>query len=105
MIGERLAEIRKDHDMSQQELADRLSLTKYAVSSYEREKTVPSDEIKVRIAKIFNISLDYLLGLINEPLSYNRKKKCLILPDDLTSKDEFAIRAFVDFVAKYHTKN
>ena len=48
MIGERLSELRKDAGMSQQELADMLSLTKYTISSYEREKTMPGYSARQR---------------------------------------------------------
>lgn len=104
MIGERLADIRKDRGMSQQKLADMLSLTKYAISSYERNKTVPSDDIKIKIAKTLDISIDYLIGLIDEPISYKRNKKCIILPDGFTNNDINTVKTFVNFINETRTK-
>ena len=42
MIGERLAEVRKDHGDTQQTLAAKLNVTKYTVSSWEQEKSEPN---------------------------------------------------------------
>lgn len=102
MIGERLSELRKDRGMSQQKLADRLSLTKFTISSYEREKTMPSDEIKVELAKIFNVSLDYLLGLIDEPVPYDRNAKCINIPEKFPEQAEELLRLYIDTLDKYY---
>ena len=73
MNGERLAELRKDHGMNQQELADKLGLSLSAISSYERDVNSPDDDVKVKLAKMFNISLDYLLGATNEEIPLFRE--------------------------------
>ena len=70
MFGELLRELRKDHGMTQVDLAKELSLSPLTISAYERNRCVPDDSTKVKIARIFNVSLDYLLGLIREPLPY-----------------------------------
>lgn len=98
MIGERLNELRKDHHLSQEKLGEILSLTKYTISSYEMNKSTPNDEIKVRIARYFDVSLDYLLGLIDEPLSYRRSQNVLRLPKDITLKEKKDIQNYVDFI-------
>lgn len=68
MMGERLQELRKDAGLSQLELAQRLSISVHTVSSYERNKSEPNDEIKIRISNLFNISLDYLIGTADFPV-------------------------------------
>lgn len=70
MIGERLLKLRKEAGMTQEELADFLSLTKYTISAYENDKSSPADEVKMQIAKLFDVSVDYLIGLIDDPRSY-----------------------------------
>ncbi len=70
MIGERLLKLRKEAGMTEEELANFLSLTKYTISAYENDKSSPADEIKAQLAKLFDVSADYLLGLIDEPRSY-----------------------------------
>lgn len=82
MIGQRLYQLRKEYDMTQQELADQLGLTKYTISSYETDKSDPSDEIKIQLAQIFNVSVDYLLGLIDQKISFIDLERAVLLPVD-----------------------
>ncbi len=63
LIGERLSKLLKDSGLSQRQLADRLSISVHAVSSYERNISIPDDGMKIRFDKFFNVSLDYLLWL------------------------------------------
>ena len=71
MIGERLAEIHKDHGDRQADLAQKLQVTLYTVRSWEQEKSAPSHEMLVRICRLYQVSSDYLLGLsdYDPPLS------------------------------------
>jgi len=64
MIGERLADLRKDKGLNQKDLAEVLGISLHTLSNYEREISTPDDEMKIRIARYFNVSLDYLLGLL-----------------------------------------
>ena len=60
MIGERLFKMRKERKMKQEELAEILSLSKYSISLYENNKSVPSMETLCKIAETFDVSVDYL---------------------------------------------
>lgn len=105
MLGERLQELRKDAGLSQKDLAEKLSLSHHTISSYERDKSIPNDEIKVEIAKLFHVSLDYLLGLIKEPLSYNRSENVIVLPPNLPKEAEEDINKYIEFAkGKYGNK-
>ncbi|MBR7162274.1 MAG: helix-turn-helix domain-containing protein [Clostridia bacterium] len=57
-----LSTLRRNADMTQSELADKLNLTRQAVSRYEKGDSFPDISILVRIAEIFNISIDELIG-------------------------------------------
>ena len=70
VIGERLADIRKDHGDTQQTLADRLQVSKFSVSNWEQEKSEPDHEILIKICKLYGVSSDYLLGLSNVDPAY-----------------------------------
>ena len=63
MIGERLADVRKDHGDTQAALADRLKVSLSSIRSWEQEKSSPPHELLVSICKIYEVSSDYLLGL------------------------------------------
>lgn len=43
---------------SQKKTADDLKITKSALSMYERDKRVPRDEVKLRIAQYYNVSVE-----------------------------------------------
>lgn len=49
--------------MTQAQLAQKLSLTKSVISAYETGLRLPSYDVLIQIAKIFNVTTDYLLGL------------------------------------------
>lgn len=63
MLGQRISELRAALGWSQVELAKRLGVAKQTVSNWENENIQPSIEMLIRLAKIFNVSTDYLLGL------------------------------------------
>ena len=67
MLGQRLYEIRTSFGWSQVELAKKLNISKQTVSNWENENIQPSIEMLVRLAKIFNVTTDYLLGLDDVP--------------------------------------
>ncbi len=47
-------------------MADILGLNKTAVSKWEGNKTFPDPQILIRVANLYNVSADYLLGISNE---------------------------------------
>lgn len=61
-----LKKLRMEHGMSQQEVADRLGLNKQAISQYERGVRKPNFEIAEKLADIFNVDLNYLLGFTDK---------------------------------------
>lgn len=103
MDGERLQELRKDHNMSQKELAAKLNLSEFTISSYEHGKTEPSDDTFVSLCDIFDVSADYLLGRIDLRLPPQREadpSNVIFLPKTLSTSDKYLIRKFVEFVVK-----
>ena len=65
-LGNRLAELRKKHGLSQEELADQLGVSRQAVSKWERGEASPDTDNLIELARIYGISLDELLGLKKE---------------------------------------
>ncbi len=60
-IAARLARLRKEHNMSQEELAEKLGLSRQAVSKWERAEASPDTDNLIMLAKIYDISIDELL--------------------------------------------
>ncbi|EOE4935511.1 helix-turn-helix transcriptional regulator [Enterococcus faecium] len=74
MFPERLIELRKQQNLTQQELANLLNVSKQTVGSWERGRTEPSIPMINELANILNTSTDYLTGRINDSSS-NLKPK------------------------------
>lgn len=55
--------LRKEYGWTQAELANKLNISQQAVSKYEKGERDPDIDVLLRIANIFNVSTDYLLGL------------------------------------------
>lgn len=62
-FGENLKKLRKGRGMTQQELGDRVGVSKAVISKYENATGYPSLDILKRIAISFGVTTDYLLGM------------------------------------------
>ena len=60
-IGEKITKLRKEQNLTQEQLADILKVSRQSVSKWERNVAYPDTEKLIRISKIFGCSLDYLL--------------------------------------------
>ncbi len=66
MIGNRIKELRKEKRFSQAELAEKIETDEHMISRYENNRVVPSAEVIIKIAQVFDVSTDYIL-LENAP--------------------------------------
>lgn len=84
MFKEILKRERKLKNLSQEELAEKLQLTKSAISNYECGLRQPDNQTIIKIASFFGITVDYLLGLEDKKVFYTA------LPNNSpqTKKDE-----------------
>ena len=62
-FGNRLKFLRLKREMTQLQLAQKLGLTKSVISAYETGLRLPSYDVLIHIARIFDVSTDYLLGI------------------------------------------
>ena len=60
-LGQRLKQLRQEKSWSQDEFADHAQIDGRQVSRYENDKVMPSVDVVIKMAKAFNVSLDYLL--------------------------------------------
>ncbi len=61
-IDERILQLRKQLNISQLELADKAEVSRTIIGNYERNINTPSIEVLLKIAKVFNVSVDFLVG-------------------------------------------
>lgn len=61
-IGEKITQLRKEKGLSQTELADIIKASREAISKYERGEAIPSVEVAAKIADVFEVTIDFLIG-------------------------------------------
>lgn len=90
-FGARLAELRRQHNLTQNDIADRLNISAQAVSKWENDLTSPDIDTLLKLADIFNISTDELLG--------NNKIEPVYLPTEQRKDiNQLVFRIIVDSV-------
>lgn len=71
----RIRDLREDHDLTQTQLVDLLGMHKTTYTNYEQGKREPPFELMIRLAELYNVSLDYIAGLTNVPTPL--RKECM----------------------------
>lgn len=61
VIGSKISKLRKDLNLTQLELSEKIYVTPQAVSKWEKGKSIPSIEVLIELTKLFNVSIDHLL--------------------------------------------
>ncbi len=89
-FGEVLKKLRKNAKMTQQELADVLWISKSTVSCYEQNSRAPTSEMLIKIANVFNVSIDYLLGREERPQ--------IFVTTDLNDEDVEFLNTTINFL-------
>jgi transcriptional regulator with XRE-family HTH domain len=64
IFGKRLKELREEHQLSQEQLANKINSQKQNLSRYEKNQREPGINIVTRAANFFDVSIDYLVGRI-----------------------------------------
>ena len=91
-FGSRLKELRKKSKLTQQQVADRVGVTKSVISFYELRERSPSPDVLIKLAYIFHVSTDYLLGI--------EKRETI----DVTGLDDDDIKAVQAVIERLRTK-
>lgn len=84
-FGERLRRIRREQFIRQKQLADHLNIAVSTLSQYENDKRHPNFEILAKIAKYFNVTTDYLLG-VDDKVNDNFSKNICFIDEKLDNK-------------------
>ena len=98
MIGERLIDLRKDMGLTQKELSEKLFINYRTYSGYERNETEASDDFKIKLAQFHNVSVDYLLGIIDNPRPIESGDGYIKLPKSLSGSGRKELDQFVSYL-------
>ncbi|MBQ9996918.1 MAG: helix-turn-helix transcriptional regulator [Clostridia bacterium] len=90
-IGAKIAELRREHNMKQDELAEMLGVTPQAVSKWENGASMPDISLLPKIAQIFGVTIDDLFGVNNTP----KPDVQMLPPEKRKSFDEMILRVRV----------
>ena len=97
-FGKRIVELRKQKGLSQTDLASKLGIHKNVLGRYERGEAKPSIDVAKNIADLLSVSLDYLVGAIDQELDKNiveQVRSIQKLPDDERERILFTLDALV----------
>ncbi len=86
-FGKRLRLMRKNRELTQSQLAERIGVTSSMISAYETSLRLPSFDVLIKISYELKVSTDYLLGI--------EKRTDLEIPE-LTKKQKLAILNLVE---------
>lgn len=73
MKYERIKELREDNDLKQRQLAKILNISQSTYSSYEVGNREIPIYLLIALAKFYNTSVDYLLGITNDKRPYTKR--------------------------------
>lgn len=109
-FGEKLKKLRKEKNLSQIDLADKVGVTRSSIANYETGRNYPANDVLTKFATLFNVSIDYLvddnfngipknhipvLGIVKAGYNYLAEENIIgyvsINDNTLNSEDFFAL--------------
>ena len=98
-IGNNISDFRKKNNLSQEELAEKVGVSRQTISNWELEESSPDIKQAVILSKIFNISIDELIGkreiesnkkeFDNKITLYSPIENVIVLCDKVQSSSEY----------------
>lgn len=95
-FGKKLKALRQQSKLTQEQLAKQIGVTKSVISFYELRERTPSPEVLVKLASVFHVSTDYLLGI--------EKSKVLDITG-LDAEDEKVVRLIIERLRNKNSEN
>ncbi len=65
--NKRIKDLREDHDLTQDELAEQLEVSKRTLLRYESGVSEPTISVLIKLSLLFDVSVDYIIGIKNNP--------------------------------------
>ena len=105
MFAKRLRELRKEFGLTQRELGEKVGVSQRVLGYYETENWFPDEHILNKLADVFNVSVDYLLGrtLVKENIdtvAAHRKNPHEELPEEAQEQ----LNDYIEFLLNKYKK-
>jgi len=109
-FSDRLKELRKEKNLTQEDLAKILEISRSTIAGYETERKEPDYETLKKIADFFNVSIDYLLGRTDVRSPLDKITKAVLDDPELlefwnTLKDREDLKLLFNQTKKLSPKN
>ena len=99
-IGEKIIQLRKAKNWSQEDLANQIGSSRIMIGKYERNDNAPSIDVIVKLSKAFDVSADYLLGE-GENASFDKETlRRLEEMEKLPGDEKQRIYHFIDLIVR-----
>lgn len=104
-MNERIKEIRKTLNLTQQEFAERLSLKRNTIATYEMGKSVPSDRTITDICEKYNVNEEWLRDGSGEMFRAEEENSIVARATMLLGEKDPLFEAFIDTYSKLTPRN
>lgn len=104
-MNERIKEIRKALNLTQQEFAERLSLKRNTIATYEMGKSVPSDRTITDICEKYNVNEEWLRDGSGEMFRAEEENSIVARATMLLGEKDPLFEAFIDTYSKLTPRN
>jgi transcriptional regulator with XRE-family HTH domain len=98
-IGKKIQTLRKQMNLSQEQLAEKLTVSRQAVSKWELDQSIPDTDKILELSKLFNVSTDYLLN--DEITNYNTSTLPTQNISTTSSIDNITFDTYKDFIGRW----
>lgn len=93
-LGKRIQELRKQNNFSQEQLAEKLEVSRQAISKWELDQSIPDTDKIIQLSYLFRVSTDYLLI---EGLTLPSK----VNTDNSTNTNTSSLDCYKDFIGRW----
>jgi transcriptional regulator with XRE-family HTH domain len=100
-FNDRLKELREYADLTQEELANKIGVSRYTILRYESGKIEPNLDKVIALAKLFDISIDYLLGYSDNKKSIDSKYTVVIKEAELSNLKPSDLEDLIKMIRRF----
>jgi transcriptional regulator with XRE-family HTH domain len=102
-IAKIITDLRKSKKWSQADFANKTGISQVMVSKYERDEAIPSIEVAIKMARAFEVSLDYLAGEGQNASFDKEMMDRLERVEKLPQEEKKRIFHFIDLIIRDHS--